>query len=121
MTVYRRLGISIVLGAMLGVLCIIGVGSRLFAGAYFENLFYLMGMWYNRVTMGLVIGLAGGILIVQRNNPRSLVNAALRGLILGILISSAIYLSDAYQDLMSLFAGFAYGVVIDVVATMLDK
>ena len=93
----------------------------MFAGAYLENLFYLMGMWYNRVTMGLVIGLAGGILIVQRENPKSLANAALRGLILGIVISSAIYLSDAYQDLMSLFAGFAYGVIIDVVATALEK
>lgn len=118
---YRRVAISIATGALLGVLCIVGVGTRLFAGAYLENILYLFGMWYNRVIMGLLIGLAGGIVLIDKENPKSLANAALRGLILGVLVSSAIFFSDAYQDIMSLFAGFGYGIIIDVVATQLTK
>lgn len=118
---YKRIVISVVLGALLGVLCIVGVGTRLFAGAYLENMLYLFGMWYNRVIMGLLIGFAGGVMIIDRENPKSLANAALRGLILGALVSSAIFLSDAYQDVMSLLAGFGYGIIIDIVATQQTK
>jgi hypothetical protein len=118
---YRRVGIGIATGALLGVLCIVGVGTRLFAGAYLENMLYLFGMWYNRVIMGLLIGLAGGVMFIDRENPNSLANAALRGLILGVLVSSGIFLADAYQDVMSLLAGFAYGIIIDIVATQLTK
>ena len=109
------------MGALLGVLCIVGVGGRLFAGDYLGNWLYLIGMWYNRVVMGLVIGLAGEIVIVKSDSEKNLPNALLRGLLLGIFVSSAIFISDAYQDVMSLLAGFAYGIVIDLVATYLQK
>ncbi|NWF97038.1 MAG: hypothetical protein HXY34_12925 [Candidatus Thorarchaeota archaeon] len=117
----RRIAVSVAIGAVLGVFCIIGVGLRLFAGAYLENLLYLVGVWYNRVLMGLVIGLADGVMIVDKSNRKSTTNAVLRGLLLGITVSVAVFLSDAYQDLMSLVAGFAYGVIIDVVATATDR
>lgn len=118
---YRRVGTSIILGALLGVLCIVGVGQRIFAGDYMGNWLYLIGMWYNRVVMGLVIGLAGEIVIIKSDSEKNLPNALLRGLLLGIFVSSAIFISDAYQDVMSLLAGFAYGIVIDLAATYLQK
>jgi hypothetical protein len=118
---YRRVGICVGFGALLGVLCIVGVGSRLFAGNYLGNILYLLGMWYNRVIMGLLIGLADGVSIVDRQNKKSLANAVVRGLLLGAAVSGAIFLSDAYQDLMSFLAGLAYGVIIDVAATYLQR
>ncbi|MBD3406061.1 MAG: hypothetical protein GF411_08055 [Candidatus Lokiarchaeota archaeon] len=113
---YRRLGISIVLGAVLGVLCIIGVGSRL-PGGIIPNIIFLIGMWYNRVVMGLVIGLADDVMILKGKEKSNIPNAVIRGLLFGILISSAIFLSTEFRDLPGLFAGFAYGVIIDAIAT----
>jgi hypothetical protein len=113
---YRRLSISIVIGAILGVLCIIGVGARI-PGGYLPNIVFLIGMWYNRVIMGTLIGLAGDVQILKSENTSKLGNAFLRGLIFGILVSLAIFLSTEFRDLLSTFAGIAYGIIIDVIAT----
>lgn len=112
---YRRLGISILLGAILGVLCIIGVGSRV---GITGNEWYLLGMWYNRVLMGVLIGFAGSWMIVSREEKEGdLKNAAIRGFILGVVVTTSIFLSTEFRDVPAWFAGVAYGVIIDVVAT----
>ena len=98
-------------GAALGVLCIIGVGSRIgFAG----NESYLIGMWYNRVVMGLLIGLSPEIIIISDDEMK---NAAIRGLLLGFFVTTAILLSTNFKDIPSYFAGLTYGIIIDLVAT----
>ncbi|MFO7837606.1 MAG: hypothetical protein R6V83_13270 [Candidatus Thorarchaeota archaeon] len=112
----KRMGISILVGALLGVLCILGVGSRL-AGGYMTNAVFLFGMWYNRVIMGILIGFAGEVNLLGKEGEKRLVNAAVKGLILGIIVSFAIFFSSEFRDLPSLFAGFAYGPIIDIVAT----
>jgi len=88
----KRLGIAILTGALLGILCIIGVGLRL-PGGYFANWVFLIGMWYNRVIMGLVIGLADEIVIIKGENSRMWTNAIVRGLLFGLIVSAAIFLS----------------------------
>ena len=98
------------------MLCIIGVGARI-PGGYLPNIVFLIGMWYNRVIMGLLIGLAGDIQILKSENASNLGNAFLRGVIFGILVSSAIFLSTEFRDLLSFFAGIAYGIIIDIIAT----
>jgi hypothetical protein len=113
---YRRLSISIIIGAILGVFCIIGVGSRI-PGGYLPNIVFLIGMWYNRVIMGFLIGLAGDIQILKSENGSKLGNTILRGFVFGLLVSSAIFLSTEFRDLLSFFAGIAYGIIIDVIAT----
>jgi hypothetical protein len=113
---YRRVMISVGLGAVLGVFCIIGVGGRI-PGGYLDNMIYLIGMWYNRVIMGLLIGFVDDVTFVGKKN--GLGNSLVRGLIFGILVSSTIFLSTEFRDLPSLFAGFAYGIIIDGVATRL--
>ena len=118
---YRRVGISILMGALLGVFCIVGVGQRLFAGDYIGNWLYLIGMWYNRVIMGMLIGFAGEMVLIKSANERNLRNAVIRGLVFGVLVSLAIFLSTEFRDIPSLFAGFAYGVIIDLVATWTEK
>ena len=117
---WKRLSIAILVGALLGILCIIGVGTRI-PGGYFANAVFLIGMWYNRVIMGLVIGLAGELVIVRGEKRRMWANAVVRGLIFGLVISSAIFLSTEFRDLPAFFAGIAYGLIIDLVATALSR
>ncbi|RZN63346.1 hypothetical protein [Methanonatronarchaeum sp. AMET6-2] len=117
MTDKKRVGIATALGAFLGIFCIIGVGWRL---GYTGNEWYLLGMWYNRVIMGAIIGFAGWWTLIP--GPENwLKNSALRGLILGIIITSAIAITTAFKDVPSWFAGIAYGVIIDIATTYITK
>jgi len=108
---WKRVLIAVVGGAVLGVLCIIGVGTRL---GYSGNGILLSAIWFNRVVMGLVIGLAPFIKI-KENLP----TAAVRGLILGLIISGSLLLATDFIDIPGFFAGIAYGVIIDLAATKL--
>ncbi len=112
----KRLAVSLLMGAILGVFRIIGVGSRI-EGGILQNTVFLVGMWYNRVIMGLVIGLSGDLHLLDGKEIPNWRNTILRGLIFGILISLAIFLSTEFRDIPSLFAGFAYGPIIDIMAT----
>jgi hypothetical protein len=120
LTNYRRIAIATLMGAILGILCIIGVGSRI-PGGYLPNIVFLIGMWYNRVIMGMLIGFAEDMTIIKRTEENDLVNAVVRGLLFGIIVSLAIFLSTEFRDIPALFAGFAYGPIIDVVTTWTEK
>jgi hypothetical protein len=99
-------------GALLGVLCIVGVGARVgFAG----NAGFLFSIWYNRLLMGLLIGLAGEVTLLQARKA----NIVVRGLLLGTLVTLASSLSTDFRDLPSFFAGIVYGPIIDAVASWL--
>jgi len=111
----KRMGMAVLLGAVLGIFCIIGVGARVDNAPW-----YLFGMWYNRILMGILIGFAGGWTLIE-GDDNTLKNAACRGLILGILVTSAIMFSTTFRDIPSWFAGVAYGVIIDVGATYFSK
>ncbi|MHA1135917.1 MAG: hypothetical protein ACTSSE_05465 [Candidatus Thorarchaeota archaeon] len=121
MNSYRRIGISVVVGALLGVLCIIGVGARI-PGNY-SNVIYLTGVWYNRVIMGLMVGFAGHVTIIKSEKETNYVNSIVRGIIIGLIVSSAtLLLSDAIPlDWLGWFMGLLYGPIIDVVATVTQK
>lgn len=101
----KRLRISLLVGAILGIFCIIGVGYR---QGYSGNGLFLFAMWYNRIIMGLAIGLAGDWL---KNRY------IIRGLILGTLITAAFFFSTGFRDWLGFFAGIGYGVIIDYLAT----
>lgn len=102
----RRLCVSLIAGAILGVFCIIGGSVRGTGGA--DPGLYLVALWYNRVVMGLLIGLAGGLQLIDRSwNPY------LRGAVLGLLVSLAFFLSTGATDVVSFLAGVVYGVLID--------
>ena len=105
----KRLAIGLLTGAVLGVFCIVGVGLRV---GFEGNRGFLFAMWYNRVVMGLVIGLAGGLKLVDSEQ-----NVLVRGFVLGLVVTTAITLSTEFRDWPSFFAGLAYGVIIDWVAT----
>jgi hypothetical protein len=116
----KRLGIAVLSGALLGIVCIIGVGVRI-PGGYLANIVFLIGMWYNRVIMGLVIGLADEIVIIKGDNNRMWANSIIRGIVFGFLVSLAIFLSTEFRDLLSFFAGIVYGLIIDLVATAFSR
>ncbi len=116
----RRIGIALIVGALLGILCIIGVGSRIPGG--YSNIVYLTAVWYNRVLMGLMVGLAGGITLIKSDKNKNYINAIVRGLLIGLIVSSAtLLLSETILDLMGWFAGIIYGPIIDVVATATER
>lgn len=105
----KRIFISIITGAILGVFCIIGVSFRLgFSG----NELFIFSTWLNRVIMGLVIGLAPYYEI--KNSSR---NIFLRGAFIGLIISGSFYLSTGLKDTPGFLAGIVYGIIIDYVAT----
>ncbi len=105
----RRVIVSVIAGAILGVFCIIGVGTRI---GFDGNLLFLFAMWYNRVIMGLLIGLAYDVKLIKSDK-----NFIVRGLFLGLLVTSAITFTSGFRDWPSFFAGLAYGVIIDWAAT----
>ncbi len=93
----------------MGIFCIIGVSIRLgLAG----NELFLLATWYNRLLMGLVIGLAGAW---QLSKTKS--NPLLRGFILGLMVSLALFLSTELRDPIGFAAGIVYGIIIDFVAS----
>lgn len=109
----KRIIISTLLGAFLGVFCIIGVGSRV---GYSGNWLFLFAMWYNRLVMGIMIGLISNFKIFK-----NFWNEILRGAFVGTIISSAIYFSTEFRDFPALFAGILYGIIIDTVATRMSR
>jgi len=73
---------------------------------------FLFAMWYNRVVMGLLIGLAHEIKIIDSDK-----NFIVRGLVLGLVVTLAITFTSEFRDWPSFFAGLAYGPIIDGLAT----
>ena len=106
----KRITISVLTGAFLGILCIVGVGNRI---GFNGNIVYLIGMWYNRVIMGLLIGLSGEIVLLEKRSN----NIILRGAIIGLVVTTGILLSTSFKDIPSFFAGIVYGIIIDYVST----
>ena len=53
----KRLKACIASGAVLGAFCIVGAYVR---SGFQSEAYLLFALWYNRVMMGLLIGLAGG-------------------------------------------------------------
>ena len=101
----KRMKVSLLAGAALGVVCIIGalIRSGGSSGAGF-----LFALWFNRLLMGMVIGLMEDI----KETPRLI----LRGAVTGLLVSFAFYSADGFGDAASFLAGIVYGVIIELAA-----
>ena len=101
----KRLVVSVIVGAILGIFCIIGANARAL-----DNLtaLYLFSFWFNRLLMGFFIG----FLPVNFNIRKRLV----RGLLVGLFISFAFYSATEFYDITGFLAGGIYGVIIEYVA-----
>ena len=100
----KKLKVSIITGALLGIICIIGGGIRM---GYSSNGLYLFALWYNRLIMGILLGLT-------KMYPGS--KGLIKGGFLGLIVSLAFYLSTGMNDHISFLAGIVYGVIIAAVA-----
>jgi hypothetical protein len=109
----KRLITSVLLGAFLGIFCIIGVGMRV---GYSGNWLFLIAMWYNRVVMGFVIGIMKDFKVAKGSW-----NEVIRGALVGIIISSTIFVSSEFRDIPAFFAGVVYGIIIDTIASKLSR
>ena len=106
----RRMLVCIITGALLGVVCIIGAQLR---SGFEKDAVYLFSFWFNRLLMGLVIGLAW--------NKLNTLQAIGRGATLGLLVSFAFYSSTGFEDVIGFIAGIVYGVIIEYAALRLAK
>ncbi len=97
----KRIVFGILFGAILGVFCILGAQMR---SDFTQEASYLFAFWYNRVILGLLIGVLTPIPFKQ---------ALLRGALLGAVVSFAFYSSTGFSDLSGFLAGIAYGVIIE--------
>lgn len=101
----NRMKISLVTGAVLGVVCIIGALVR---SGFESETYWLFALWYNRLLMGLVIGFS------WRNTE--LKKAIIRGAFLGLVVSFAFYSATGFKDIVSFLAGIIYGMIIEYFA-----
>jgi len=101
----KRMKVSILTGAILGMVCIVGASIRSDFGL---DTIYIFAFWYNRLLMGFVIGLLDG----KMGLPKVLY----RGAGIGLLVSFAFYSSIGFADPVGFIAGIIYGVIIEYVA-----
>lgn len=101
----QRLKVCIATGAILGVFCIIGASIR---SGFERDAVYLFAFWYNRLLMGIVIGLAV--------SAADMAKALSRGALLGLLVSFAFYSATGFDDGVGFMAGVVYGIIIEYVA-----
>ena len=105
----KRIKICVVSGAVLGVFCIVGAYVR---SGYQSEAYYLFALWYNRLLMGLLIGLAGANLELSK--------VIGRGALFGLIVSFAFYSSTGFNDVVSFLAGMVYGIIIEYIAFKYD-
>ena len=106
----KRMLVCIITGALLGVICIIGAQLR---SGFERDAVFLFSFWFNRLLLGIVIGLAWDKL--------NTLQAIGRGAILGLLVSFAFYSSTGFEDAIGFIAGIVYGVIIEYAALRLGK
>jgi hypothetical protein len=99
---HKRVMVGVGLGALLGLVCILGATLR---SAEALPFYYLLAFWFNRVLMGFLISLI-------RIQVMPMKYKIMHGLMAGTLVSFAFYSSTNFQDLMGFLAGLVYGVII---------
>jgi len=106
----KRMLLSLLVAAFFGVFCAYGTSTVEIEG-FAVTLPYLATIFYARLLMGFMIGLAGGVVFMKS----ALKNAVVRGAIIGAI--SSIVISFYGGGEIFVMAGIVYGMITDVVAT----
>jgi hypothetical protein len=101
----KRMKISLIMGVLLGIVCVIGANVRSGGEA---SITFIFALWYNRVVMGLLIGAAWKNI--------GLPKALARGAFFGLVVSFAFYSATSFGDPVSFLAGVIYGIIMEFVA-----
>ncbi len=96
---------ALLTGVLLGIVCIIGASTR---SSVALGTPYLLGFWYNRVLMGLLIGALPG--------EGALSRLLGRGALVGLIVSFGFYSATGFFDPMGFWVGALYGVIIEYAA-----
>ena len=111
---WKRMVVALLLAGFFGIGCAYGTAGVEIPG--FEiTMPYLLTIFYSRLLMGLLIGLAGSVTLLNGK----MANAALRGGILGAVVSVGISFYGGAAIFIA--AGIVYGIITDVVATKVGK
>ena len=97
----KRLLHGLLWGVILGVVCVLGAVLRIEEPLGFD---YVFAYWYNRVLMGLVIGLFP---------VWGLKKSIIRGAVIGLLVSFAFFSATSYQDWIGFLFGAIYGMIVE--------
>ena len=102
--------ISLILGALGGVYCVI-------ATAAFNrvSIKFLVYIWYNRVILGFVIGIADNIILFKNKYGNPIIRGAVIGLILGIIL----IIIPGLAAISYLITGIIFGALFDLIATQM--
>ena len=101
----KRLVIATILGILCGLFCMYGAMTK-FPGEF--GTLALIGIVYNRALIGIVIGTSDNIDL----------HPALRGAVIGVVVSMAMAIFDAAWVVVGF--GLVYGILIDVVTSRLE-
>jgi len=108
-----RLSISLLLGLAFGLFCAYGTMNVNIPGLAITA-WILLATVYNRILIGFFIGVVEDVVLIRQHE---LLNAALRGGLMGFIISLAMVIPSSWSSLVPILFGIAYGIVIDVAAT----
>ncbi len=108
-----RIVIATGLGMILGLICILGQSLRMPENPLPNATIYLLGAWYNRVIMGILIGCADDWQFLKNKS----LNAILRGAVLGALVSVSFGLLQQRIEIIYFLAGIVWGILNDTFTT----
>ena len=103
----KKIVISFIAGAVLGVVCILGASLRSNEPLGFH---YLFAFWFNRVLMGLVLGLIPSLMSKKKDY--------IKGFFMGLIISFAFYSATNFHDVLGFAVGGVYGIIIIYIQTI---
>jgi len=109
----KRMLVSLLLASFFGAGCAYGTSTAQIPG-FTVTMPYLETIFYARLLMGVIIGLAGGVVLLKG----AVKNAAVRGAIIGAVCSISISFYGGAAIFIA--AGIVYGIITDVVATKLS-
>lgn len=112
----NRLIIAIALGALFGALCAWATSTAPIPAEWL-TIEFLVYIWYNRLILGFMIAYADNLKFIKNKYG----NAAIRGAILGTLLSVILVIIPGLSAISYLWAGTLYGIIIDLVATKFSK
>ena len=112
----KRMVISLILGTIAGLICAGGT-SILQPITYPIGVPLILFIIYNRVILGLVIGLVDEIKILDHDT----VNPILRGAIFGALISTIMIILPELASINFFAVGILFGVLIDLIASKIAQ
>jgi hypothetical protein len=107
---WKRMAISLVLAAIFGIICAYGTSTVDIPGVVI-TFPLLVTIFYARLLIGFVIGISEQIQILKGEMS----NAALRGAIMGAIVSIVVSMFGGGEIMIA--AGIVYGIIIDILAT----